>query len=86
MKRKGSESELGESSWMLVNSLSKHTENKQAEIQFSGNATVPVSPSRGQAMELNVTEQEDSEPKKEDLQRITELMDGFKASKVIAYK
>lgn len=71
---------------MLVNSLSKHTENKQAEIQFSENATVPVPPSRGQAMELNVTEQEDSEPKKEDLQRITELMDGFKASKVIANK
>ncbi|KAG7238804.1 hypothetical protein INR49_030348, partial [Caranx melampygus] len=83
VKRKGSESELGESSWMLVNSLSKHTENREAEIRVSENATLPVPNSRGQAMELNVTEQEDSEPKKEDLQRITELMDGFKASKAL---
>lgn len=36
---------------------------------------------RGQ-IELNMTEHEDGEAKKEDLQRMIELMDGFKASKV----
>lgn len=37
-------------------------------------------------MALDVREQEDSEPKNEDLQRIVELMDGFKASKVVRNK
>lgn len=35
-------------------------------------------------MPLNVTEQEEREPKREELQRIIQLMDGFKASKVSA--
>ncbi|XP_071335633.1 probable bifunctional dTTP/UTP pyrophosphatase/methyltransferase protein isoform X2 [Trachinotus anak] len=83
MKRKVSESEVGESSWMLVNSLSKHTDNRAAEPRTSDTASLLLIPSRGQAIELNVTEHEDSEPKKEDLQRITELMDGFKASKAL---
>ncbi|XP_023260331.1 N-acetylserotonin O-methyltransferase-like protein isoform X1 [Seriola lalandi dorsalis] len=83
VKRKGSESEAGESSWMLVNSLSKHTENRAAELRDSENATLPLIPSRGQAIELNVTEHEDSELKNQDLQKITELMDGFKASKAL---
>lgn len=65
---------------MLVNSLSKHTDSREvgsqdAETSLSMTSKAPV-------MELNVTECEDSEPRKEDLQRITELMDGFKASKV----
>lgn len=34
------------------------------------------------AMPLNVTGQEEREPKREELQRIIQLMDGFKASKV----
>ncbi|XP_042350473.1 probable bifunctional dTTP/UTP pyrophosphatase/methyltransferase protein isoform X1 [Plectropomus leopardus] len=78
IKRKGSESEEDESSWTLVNSLSKHTDDAN-----SVNATLPPMTSRGQATGLNLTEQEDSEPKKEDLQRIIDLMDGFKASKAL---
>lgn len=35
-------------------------------------------------MPLNVMEQEEREPKREELQRIIQLMDGFKASKVSA--
>lgn len=71
---------------MLVNSLSKHTEDREAELRDSEITALPLTTSRGQVMALNVTEHEDSEPKKEDLQRITGLMDGFKASKVIWYK
>lgn len=71
---------------MLVNSLSKHTDNGKAAFWDSENTTVPLMTSKEQVMELNVTEHEDSEPKKEDLQRIIELMDGFKASKVIGDK
>uniref|UniRef100_A0A4W6DFU9 Acetylserotonin O-methyltransferase-like n=1 Tax=Lates calcarifer TaxID=8187 RepID=A0A4W6DFU9_LATCA len=44
---------------------------------------VSISLPTRQVMALNVTEHEDSEPKKEDLQRITGLMDGFKASKAL---
>ncbi|XP_018558250.1 probable bifunctional dTTP/UTP pyrophosphatase/methyltransferase protein isoform X2 [Lates calcarifer] len=83
VKRKGCESEVGESSWMLVNSLSKHTEDREAELRDSEITALPLTTSRGQVMALNVTEHEDSEPKKEDLQRITGLMDGFKASKAL---
>uniref|UniRef100_A0A673CQW2 Acetylserotonin O-methyltransferase-like n=1 Tax=Sphaeramia orbicularis TaxID=375764 RepID=A0A673CQW2_9TELE len=75
-----SESEVGESSRTLVNSLSKHTDKR--EIQGS-NHTLPTMTSRGQLIEFNVTEHEDSEPKKEDLQQIIQLMDGFKASKAL---
>ncbi|XP_051260605.1 probable bifunctional dTTP/UTP pyrophosphatase/methyltransferase protein isoform X3 [Dicentrarchus labrax] len=74
-----SESEVGESSWTLVNSLSKHTD----KFRDCENTPLPLMTSRGQVMELNVTECENSEPKKEDLQRIIELMDGFKASKAL---
>ena len=83
MKRKGSENEVDESSWTLVNSLSKHTDGRAAKFRDSENTTLPLMTSRGQLIELNVTEHEDSEPSKEDLQRIIDLMDGFKASKVI---
>lgn len=79
MKRNGSKSEEGESSWM-VDSLSKHADNGEVK---SENTTLPLMTSREQGIKLGVTEHEDSEPKKEDLQRITGLLDGFKASKVI---
>lgn len=85
MKKNDGESEVGESSWTLVNSLSKHTDDRQAEVIDSENAALLMA-SRGPAMELNVTEHEGGEPRKEDLQRITELMDGFKASKVAGVK
>ncbi|XP_076603609.1 putative bifunctional dTTP/UTP pyrophosphatase/methyltransferase protein isoform X1 [Chaetodon auriga] len=74
-------SEVGESSWMLVNSLSKHTDEREA--RDSESAALPLVASRGQAIELNVTQHEDCEPKKEDLQQVIELMDGFKASKAL---
>ncbi len=86
MKRNGSESEVGESSWTLVNSLSKHTDDREAESRDTENTALPLMTSRRQVIELNVTEHEDSEPKKEDLERIIELMDGFKASKVFRDK
>ena len=60
----------------LVNSLSKHTGDKD-----SANTKLPPMTSRGQ-----VKEPEDGEPKKEDLQRICDLLDGFRASKVIRNK
>ncbi|KAK5860931.1 hypothetical protein PBY51_022371 [Eleginops maclovinus] len=69
---------LDESSRTLVNSLSKHKGEKG-----SGNKKIPPMTSREQMNELNVTEPEDSEPKKEDFQRIRHLMDGFKASKAL---
>lgn len=78
MKRNSSESEVGESSLMLVNSLSKHTDEREAQPRDSENATLPLMTSRGQ--------HEDSGLKKEHLQRVIELMDGFKASKVIRDK
>ncbi|XP_035031067.1 probable bifunctional dTTP/UTP pyrophosphatase/methyltransferase protein isoform X2 [Hippoglossus stenolepis] len=80
VKKKDGDSEVSESSWMLVNSFSK---DRGAEIIGSDNTTLPLIPSRGQVIELNVAKQEDSEPKREDLQRIIELMDGFKASKAL---
>ncbi|XP_031140504.1 probable bifunctional dTTP/UTP pyrophosphatase/methyltransferase protein isoform X2 [Sander lucioperca] len=81
VKRKSSESEVDESSWMLVNSLSKHTDAREAEFIY--NTTLPLTASRGQVIELNVTEHGDTELKKEDLQRIIDLMDGFKSSKAL---
>ncbi|XP_040005160.1 probable bifunctional dTTP/UTP pyrophosphatase/methyltransferase protein isoform X1 [Xiphias gladius] len=78
VKRKDSESEVGQSSWMLLNSLSKRREDREAELQDSDHTTLPLITSRGQ-----VKEHEDSEPKKEDFQQIIELLDGFKASKAL---
>ncbi|KAK2840058.1 hypothetical protein Q5P01_013798 [Channa striata] len=73
-KRKDTESELGESSWTLVNSLSTHPKDGPEST------TVQQMPSRGH---VSVTEHEDSQPITEDLQRIVEVMDGFKASKAL---
>ncbi|XP_053295614.1 probable bifunctional dTTP/UTP pyrophosphatase/methyltransferase protein isoform X1 [Pleuronectes platessa] len=78
-KKEDGDSEVSESSRMLVNSFSK---DRGAEIIGSDNTALPLIPSRGQVIELNVA-REDSEPKREDLQRIMELMDGFKASKAL---
>uniref|UniRef100_A0A8D2ZRI5 Acetylserotonin O-methyltransferase-like n=1 Tax=Scophthalmus maximus TaxID=52904 RepID=A0A8D2ZRI5_SCOMX len=83
VKRKGSESEVGDSSGTLVNSLSKHTDDSGAALRDSENTTLPLIASRGQVTQLSGMEHEDSGPKKEELQRITDLMDGFKASKAL---
>lgn len=79
VKRNGGESEEGESSLMLANSLSKHT--KDGEIRGSKNTTLPPVTTRGHGTALS--RHKDGEPKKEDLQRMIELMDGFKASKAL---
>lgn len=65
---------------MLVNSLSKLTDDRES---CGPDGTLPRTAGRGQPIQLNVTEHEGSEPKAEDLQRIIELMDGFKASKAL---
>lgn len=70
----------------MVNSLSKHTDDAETELRDSENTKLPPTTSRGHTIGHNVTEPEDSGPKKEELQRIIELMDGFKASKVIRNK
>lgn len=67
--------EEGEGSWSPVNSLSNET-----SLENLANA---AESRKGRAMPLNVMEQEEREPKREELQRIIQLMDGFKASKVI---
>ncbi|XP_029937323.1 putative bifunctional dTTP/UTP pyrophosphatase/methyltransferase protein isoform X1 [Myripristis murdjan] len=83
VKRKVSENEMGESSWTLVNSLSKHADGRQAELQEFDDSTLSLKTNRGHLMELNLMEHEDSVHIREDLLRMTELMDGFKASKAL---
>ncbi|XP_026001403.1 putative bifunctional dTTP/UTP pyrophosphatase/methyltransferase protein isoform X2 [Astatotilapia calliptera] len=68
VKREDSESE---SSQTLVNSTSKHTDNRK--VKLHDNATLPSITRRGQV----------TEPTRGDLERICELMDGFKASKAL---
>ncbi|XP_034042531.1 probable bifunctional dTTP/UTP pyrophosphatase/methyltransferase protein [Thalassophryne amazonica] len=80
VKRKLSEEEVGESSWTLANSRLKQSDNQPSEKQHS---PLPLLSSRGQQTEPSVMDREHCEPKKEDLQRLTELMDGFKASKAL---
>lgn len=47
------------------------------------NTASPSLSSREQPAVVSVTHREDREPQQDNLQRIIELMDGFKASKVI---
>lgn len=77
---------MGETAWTSVNNVSTHSGERDSELSDSEIITLPLTASRGQLMALDVREQEDSEPKNEDLQRIVELMDGFKASKVVRNK
>uniref|UniRef100_A0A3Q4FYT6 Acetylserotonin O-methyltransferase-like n=1 Tax=Neolamprologus brichardi TaxID=32507 RepID=A0A3Q4FYT6_NEOBR len=63
--------EESESSQTLVNSTSKHTDNRK--VKLHDNATLPSITRRGQV----------TEPTRGDLERICELMDGFKASKAL---
>lgn len=67
--------EPGEDSWTPVNSLSN---NRSQE-----NLAEAAESSKGRSAPLNIMEQEEREPKREELQRIIQLMDGFKASKVM---
>ena len=74
MKRKDGQSAPDDSSWALVNSLSKCSEG-QENMSAAGSAVPPVT-SRG-PMNLVI-----EKVHTDDLKRIMELMDGFKASKV----
>nr|XP_020489572.1 probable bifunctional dTTP/UTP pyrophosphatase/methyltransferase protein isoform X2 [Labrus bergylta] len=71
VKRTGSDREAGGSSQVLVNSSSEHKATCKT-------TALPQMTNRGQ-----LTVHADSGPKKEDLQRMMELMDGFKASKAL---
>ncbi|XP_028250214.1 putative bifunctional dTTP/UTP pyrophosphatase/methyltransferase protein [Parambassis ranga] len=83
VKRKGNEGEGSESLWTLVDSLSKHTDDRKAELHDSENTALPLTGSRGQVIEISVTGHEDCEPHEEDLKRISQLIDGFRASKAL---
>lgn len=81
VKRLDSETGVGDSSWTMVNSLSKCSEN--GEVVFQDDAEVLAGSSRGLENKQNLNEHNDSEDSKEDLRRMIELMDGFKASKAL---
>ncbi|KAM8854725.1 putative bifunctional dTTP/UTP pyrophosphatase/methyltransferase protein isoform 1-T3 [Spinachia spinachia] len=83
VERNTGENEAAGCSLLLVNSLSKHSEDTQANVRDCKNATLPPMTRRGRGIELNVTRQEAIEPKKEELQQIVDLIDGFKASKAL---
>uniref|UniRef100_A0A1A8FS78 Acetylserotonin O-methyltransferase-like n=3 Tax=Nothobranchius korthausae TaxID=1143690 RepID=A0A1A8FS78_9TELE len=78
VKRKDSERE---SSWTLVNGLSELDD--EAELLNSESSSSPLIRSGERRPELNVTGHEHTEPKKEDLEQISKLLDGFKASKAL---
>ncbi|KAM6985040.1 putative bifunctional dTTP/UTP pyrophosphatase/methyltransferase protein [Aplochiton taeniatus] len=80
-KVKRSESGVGDNSWTLVNSLAKCSEN--GELAFQGGAEVPAGSSRVLVNQQNLNEHDNIEDSKEDLRRMIELMDGFKASKAL---
>ncbi|XP_056889389.1 probable bifunctional dTTP/UTP pyrophosphatase/methyltransferase protein isoform X2 [Takifugu flavidus] len=75
VKKNGDNSKEDEHTWPLGNSCST---NPAAE-----NTTAPSLSSREQLTEVIGTQREDNGPQKDDLQRIIELMDGFKASKAL---
>lgn len=68
--------------WTLVNNLSKCSENGEDEPQGTSDPAAPNLTSRGTMQMQNVRENE-TEDGKEKLSKMIELMDGFKASKVL---
>uniref|UniRef100_A0A673WWQ8 Acetylserotonin O-methyltransferase-like n=1 Tax=Salmo trutta TaxID=8032 RepID=A0A673WWQ8_SALTR len=68
--------------WTLVNNLSKCSENGEDEPQGTSDPAAPDLTSRGTMQMQNVRENE-TEDGKEKLSKMIELMDGFKASKVL---
>ncbi|XP_029967458.1 putative bifunctional dTTP/UTP pyrophosphatase/methyltransferase protein [Salarias fasciatus] len=77
VKRTVSGSGASESSWTSVNSSSKPGD-REAEVQDPDNT--PLTTCKEQPPEPSVT---NGAPRKEDLEQITKLMDGFKASKAL---
>lgn len=73
-------------SWQVKKNGDKGKKDEDKRPLLISHSTNPDSPSlssREQLAVVSVRHREDSEPQHDDLQRIIELMDGFKASKVI---
>lgn len=85
VKRDDGVSSVGDGSWTVVNSLSKCSENGESAHHDFSDAAPPVVASRGSVNRQNLVEQEEEEDSLEDpqLQKMIELMDGFKASKAL---
>ncbi|CAL8320086.1 unnamed protein product [Merluccius merluccius] len=77
VKRKDGQSALDDSSWALVNSLSKCSEG-QENVSAIGSPVPPVTSRRPMNLPYVV-----DNVHTDDLKRVMELMDGFKASKVL---
>ncbi|KAK0150609.1 N-acetylserotonin O-methyltransferase-like protein [Merluccius polli] len=77
VKRKDGQSALDDSSWALVNSLSKCSEG-QENVSAVGSPVPPVTSRRPMNLPYVV-----DNVHTDDLKRVMELMDGFKASKVL---
>lgn len=74
VKRKSDQEHVGESPEQMTNRLSKHEDSQGSENMPLQNIT-----SRGR----RVSGSKNTEPKKEDLQKIITLMDGFRSSKAL---
>ncbi|XP_046903141.1 probable bifunctional dTTP/UTP pyrophosphatase/methyltransferase protein isoform X4 [Hypomesus transpacificus] len=84
VKKEDGVNSLGDVSWTQINSLSKCSENREVNLH-GGDGADPVVASRGPVNSLNQVEQGEGESSLEDphLQKMIELMDGFKASKAL---
>ncbi|KAM6934129.1 putative bifunctional dTTP/UTP pyrophosphatase/methyltransferase protein [Xenentodon cancila] len=81
IKKKGGIGEDTETA-SVFNSSSKHDDRKARRHDWE-TVMSPLVKHREHVTERAVTAHEDGEPKEEDLQRICELIDGFKASKAL---
>lgn len=70
---------MGGGSWSTASNMSKPNDG---EFKSQNYENVIIQLNRQQEVEQSGTETQDSKPNKQDLERICELMDGFKASKV----
>lgn len=75
--------EAVKSSGTVANNASNHAEDGEAASRGPEMTASPQETRVGRVNELREREEGDGEPRKEDLQRIIEMLDGFKASKVI---
>ncbi|XP_067108418.1 probable bifunctional dTTP/UTP pyrophosphatase/methyltransferase protein isoform X2 [Osmerus mordax] len=84
VKKEDGVNSVGDVSWTQINSLSKCSENGEADLHDGDGADTVVA-NRGPVNSLNQVEQEEGEASLEDphLQKMIELMDGFKASKAL---
>ncbi|XP_023806588.1 N-acetylserotonin O-methyltransferase-like protein [Oryzias latipes] len=80
VKRTNHESGVGGGSWSTASNTSKPNDG---EFKSQNCENVIIQLNRQQEVEQSGTETQDSKPNKQDLERICELMDGFKASKAL---